>query len=93
MNITEAVNQIIGAECGHGSCGLPVQEVIKAVNLNIMNETASIEFESGHVTEMPMETLDNLLDQYLDGYAQVQYNPWSCSTTKRSGMLEELTIY
>lgn len=93
MNIASKVNQIIGAECGHGSCGLPVKEVIKAVNLNIMNETASIEFESGHFTEMPIETLDNLLDEFLDGYAQVHYNPWSCSTTKRSGMLEELTIY
>jgi hypothetical protein len=93
MNITESVNQIIGAECGHGSCGLPIKEVIKAVNLNITNENASIEFESGYVTEMPMETLENLLEQFMDGYAQVQYNPWSCSTTNREGMLEELTIY
>jgi hypothetical protein len=94
MNIMEKINLIIGGECGHGSVGLPVKEVINAVELDIANEQARVCFESGDATNIPMETFDELLDSYEEsGYAQVQYNPWKCSITNRSGMLEELTLY
>jgi hypothetical protein len=84
--------KLVGAECWHGSPGIPVKEKIQAINVNIKDKNVQVEFESGCFTRMDIETMDELLEQWEDGYAKVEYNPWSCSITRREGMLEQLII-
>ncbi len=89
----EKINNLIGQDCLHGSPGLPVKEKVVAIDLNIVNEKATIHFESGGATEMPIETLDKIADEWKDGYTEACYNPWKCSVTKRSGMLEQIVFH
>jgi hypothetical protein len=87
------LNNLIGKDCLHGSPGIPVKEKVTAIDLNIVKEKATIHFESGCSTEMPIETLDKIADEWQDGYAEAVYNPWKCSTTNRSGMLEQIVFH
>ena len=92
MNTLEKINKLVGHACLHGSPGYPIREVISAIDIDIKNEQVSIEFRSGFCTKLSVEDMEDLLDQWEDGYGSIEYNPWSCSVTRRSGMLEELII-
>ncbi len=93
MNTLKKMNKLVGAKCWHGSPGIPVEEKIQAINVNIKDENVQVEFESGCFTKMSIETMDEFLKQWEDGYAEVNYNPWSCSVTRREGMLEQLVMH
>ena len=67
MNTLEKMNQLVGAKCWHGSPGIPVEEKIQAINVNIKDENVRVEFESGFSTKMSIETMDELLEQWEDG--------------------------
>ena len=93
MNLLEKMNKLVGRKCWHGSPGMATEERITAIDVNIVKENIRVEFESGFFTSLPAETMEILLDQWEDGYTNgVVYNPWKCSITRRSGMLEQLML-
>ena len=86
------MNKLVGRKCWHGSPGIPVEEKIQAISVNINEENVQVEFESGFSTKMDIETMEEFLEQLDEGLAEVNYNPWFCSTTRRAGMLEQLVM-